>query len=100
MIKNANISSVPQSNNSAYADPFTGGSRYVPGSNARTVDSNTDPFTGGSRYVPGFNSSPAVNVRFTDSKSPEVSYIPQTSYLKLEQANTSAIIGNCGIRNK
>lgn len=55
---------------SNYADPFTGGGRYVPGSDPSAMDtsgpsSNYDPFTGAGRYVPGGNSTsnrPTSNV--------------------------------------
>lgn len=59
-----------------------------------------DPFTGGSRYVPGSgtsSSAPEVNVQsfnstFSSSNTlASPSYIPHSRYLKLEQANLSAI---------
>ncbi|XP_014481600.1 PREDICTED: phospholipase A-2-activating protein [Dinoponera quadriceps] len=57
-----------------------------------------DPFTGGSRYVPGSgtsSSTPDITVpppTFTSSNTSICpSYIPHLKYLKLEQANLSAI---------
>jgi len=34
------------------SDPFTGGSRYVPGAGNLSNPSRSDPFTGAGRYVP------------------------------------------------
>lgn len=59
-----------------YADPFTGGSRYIPQSTANTTSQeSTRPDTPNS----------------SDTTAP--SYIPHTKYLKLEQANLSQILG-------
>lgn len=73
IIKNANISEVPTTITEGFADPFTGGGRYVPSTNGdsqkpsnssvnvnfreRAGESalvvNADPFTGGSSYTSG-----------------------------------------------
>ncbi|RLU24087.1 hypothetical protein DMN91_004296 [Ooceraea biroi] len=63
---------------SQYVDPFTGGSRYVPGSG---TSSSTPDVT--------VVQSPSFNLSSNVSASP--SYIPHLKYLKLEQANLSAI---------
>lgn len=44
------------------ADPFTGGGRYVPESSGGGAagGSSADPFTGGGRYVPGGSSAPVT----------------------------------------
>ncbi|CAD5213180.1 unnamed protein product [Bursaphelenchus okinawaensis] len=42
---------------SAYADPFTGGGRYVPGQTASSSGDYGDPFTSGGRYIPGQSAS-------------------------------------------
>ena len=44
-------------------DPFTGASRYVPGSgnSAGAGGTGTDPFTGAGRYVPGSGAAPPSN---------------------------------------
>ncbi|XP_055539383.1 phospholipase A-2-activating protein [Wyeomyia smithii] len=49
--KNAPVESTASSN--SFYDPFTGGNRYVPGSdsNYRPTAANTDPLTGGSSYT-------------------------------------------------
>ncbi|KAL6437279.1 hypothetical protein ACFW04_005056 [Cataglyphis niger] len=64
------------STGSQYVDPFTGGNRYVPGSgtSSSTPDVTVQPTI--------FNSS---------NTSAPPSYIPHLRYLKLEQANISAI---------
>ncbi|KAK2577800.1 hypothetical protein KPH14_012247 [Odynerus spinipes] len=57
-----------------------------------------DPFTGGSRYIPGSNmiNTPSESSSRSDQSYPNTfvspSYIPHTKYLKLEQANLPAII--------
>ncbi|CAK9827068.1 Phospholipase A-2-activating protein [Anthophora retusa] len=58
-----------------YADPFTGGSRYIPQSTANTVSQES--------------ARPAT---FSSSDTSAPSYIPHTKYLKLEQANLSQIL--------
>lgn len=69
IIQNANLTTLPQqTNDSNFADPFTGGGRYVPSSatglqNANPP-SNADPFTGGGRYIPSSQPSAAGNVNF------------------------------------
>lgn len=62
-----------------YVDPFTGENRYVPesGTSSSTSDVTVQSST--------FNSS---------NTSAPPSYIPHLRYLKLEQANMSAIFGN------
>ncbi|XP_012257921.2 phospholipase A-2-activating protein [Athalia rosae] len=68
-----------------FADPFTGGNRYIPGSGApaRTVTNNIKP--------PSTSSS---------NTSVSQSYIPHSTYLKLEQANLPAIIDKLQEFNK
>ncbi|ORX68044.1 WD40 repeat-like protein [Linderina pennispora] len=46
-----NMESVPTK--TKVADPFTGGSRYVPGGGSAAASQSGDPFTGGNRYIPG-----------------------------------------------
>lgn len=58
--------SAPESAPSQYADPFTGGSRYVaaqsPTPSAQSTPSYGDPFTGSSRYS-GPTTVPAVSAK-------------------------------------
>ncbi|KFB49117.1 AGAP008620-PA-like protein [Anopheles sinensis] len=56
IVKNSDNAPVASAIGNSYYDPFTGGSRYVPGSSAeasqfRPDAVNTDPFTGGSSYT-------------------------------------------------
>lgn len=106
-----NSQSVPALKSDAqFADPFTGANRYVPGSgtpNASRASSNaamptTDPFTGANRYVPG-TGTPNTSQTPSDTTMSKASssntgvvpsYIPHAAYLKLEQANLPAILGN------
>lgn len=52
ILKNSKEQYVPPTN-TAYQDPFTGGSRYTPSyqPNAGQIGVNVDPFTGGSSYA-------------------------------------------------
>ncbi|XP_004531201.1 phospholipase A-2-activating protein isoform X1 [Ceratitis capitata] len=54
IVKNSSktVDSTTKSTSSGYQDPFTGGSRYVPGGSNPGLNSagNVDPFTGGSSY--------------------------------------------------
>ncbi|XP_076180286.1 phospholipase A2 activator protein isoform X2 [Ptiloglossa arizonensis] len=61
-----------------YADPFTGGNRYIPRLQSTNVTQQEEPMR------------PAVLNSSDTSLSP--SYIPHTKYLKLEHANLSAIL--------
>uniref|UniRef100_A0AAG5DR82 Phospholipase A-2-activating protein n=1 Tax=Anopheles atroparvus TaxID=41427 RepID=A0AAG5DR82_ANOAO len=56
IVTNSDNAPVASATGNSYYDPFTGGSRYVPGSSAgasqfRPDAVNTDPFTGGSSYT-------------------------------------------------
>ncbi|XP_071874817.1 phospholipase A2 activator protein [Bombus fervidus] len=74
IIKNSQSAPVMKTD-AQYADPFTGGSRYIPQSTANTTSQeSTRPDTPNS----------------SDTTAP--SYIPHTKYLKLEQANLSQIL--------
>lgn len=89
-----------------YQDPFTGGSRYVPGG---TVDPSLptvgraavepqimeDPFTGGSRYVPGGAMPPSNHHEPPANHTPakQNPYFPQTSYVMFDSGKTGAILG-------
>jgi len=50
-----NSESTPVIGSGGFADPFTGGNRYVPtvGNNSAPGFGNVDPFTGGSSYISG-----------------------------------------------
>ncbi|XP_040171694.1 phospholipase A-2-activating protein [Anopheles arabiensis] len=54
IVKNSDSAPVQSALANSYYDPFTGGSRYVPGSSGgqfQPTAANTDPFTGGSSYT-------------------------------------------------
>uniref|UniRef100_A0A182MZ99 Phospholipase A-2-activating protein n=1 Tax=Anopheles dirus TaxID=7168 RepID=A0A182MZ99_9DIPT len=54
IVKNSDSAPVASALANSYYDPFTGGSRYVPGSTGgqfQPTAANTDPFTGGSSYT-------------------------------------------------
>ncbi|KAJ1959901.1 WD repeat protein Lub1 [Dipsacomyces acuminosporus] len=71
---------------STYADPFTGGNRYVPGQSADGASrTHGDPFTGGNRYVPSGSTA--------SSLSSSSSYKPPAEFVINKQGNVSAIIG-------
>ncbi|KAJ9583075.1 hypothetical protein L9F63_022581 [Diploptera punctata] len=87
-----------------YCDPFTGGSRYIPGGNASgsVAQNAADPFTGTSRYVPSTNgllgaaaggnaSTTSLSSNMSDS-CPIKPYFPQKTYLRFDQANLNAIL--------
>lgn len=83
---------VPRS--TGYSDPFTGGSRYVPGSaSASNFPQNTgaaDPFTGSSAYTTNAatrtSSSTSVHPATTNA------YIPFDSYVTFDHANRDVIL--------
>lgn len=99
--------------NNDYVDPFTGASRYTPGTNnGRSAPSgvNLDPFTGGSSYST-LNSQPRQAQVFTAAPDPFTgsqayttstqsistdsqtsSFFPQLHYLKFTQGNTQVIL--------
>ncbi|KAK7576747.1 hypothetical protein V9T40_013033 [Parthenolecanium corni] len=76
---NVSVSTAPPE----FADPFTGGTRYIPGNSSAGGSSGGDPFTGGNRYVP---------MDVSESVSSKNSYFPQTSYIRFDQANLSQIL--------
>ena len=69
-----------------FADPFTGGSRYVPSGGVTTGNSRGqqgDPFTGAGRYVPREEAKQV--------KQPTADYFPNTEFVHFEQANLEGI---------
>lgn len=98
---------------STSADPFTGGSRYVPGSGSsyKPVVANTDPFTGGSSYTTqtpnvgvsnGSNAPAVVNVDpFTGGSSYSTgstetkkvnTHFPHRHFVTMENADLGKIL--------
>ncbi|KAK9719756.1 WD repeat protein Lub1 [Basidiobolus ranarum] len=78
-----NAEGINISNEAPLSDPFTGGSRYVPGSqqNRNTTQQfkNPDPFTGSSAYVP--------QQQQPSNQASNNTQIPNRTYLALKQAN-------------
>ncbi|KZC09181.1 Phospholipase A-2-activating protein [Dufourea novaeangliae] len=64
------------SSGAQYADPFTGGTRYIPRSATNTTEQEP----------------PRTGILDSSDTSLAPSYIPHTKYLKIEQANLSAIL--------
>ncbi|KAJ2708719.1 WD repeat protein Lub1 [Coemansia spiralis] len=79
IIKNADGVQIGADSHQAYADPFTGGNRYVPGQAAGSgaTAAAPDPFTGGKRYVPAGGSA---------------AYVPPTTVVVNRKANGAAIV--------
>ncbi|XP_017021946.1 phospholipase A-2-activating protein [Drosophila kikkawai] len=78
---------------SGYQDPFTGGSRYVPGSSNTNMQSggNVDPFTGSSSYSTGSNSNSQsrVDVNFVRSGD---KHFPVSSYRTFDTCDASKVL--------
>lgn len=102
------------SQTSEYVDPFTGGSRYLPGATAGNSSGNSgmnlDPFTGSSSYTTSSTaqapSQPMVaqnivpnpdpftgipNAANLSTVQPGASYFPHMSYLFFDQGNVTVI---------
>ncbi|KAJ2674438.1 WD repeat protein Lub1 [Coemansia sp. RSA 1085] len=80
IIKNADGVQIGTQATDTFADPFTGGSRYVPAQSQGTASSGSqDPFTGGNRYVPAVSST-------------STSYMPPTEFVINTQGNPAAIV--------
>ncbi|KAJ1768870.1 WD repeat protein Lub1 [Coemansia sp. RSA 1813] len=85
--KNADGVTLGDSQQQSYADPFTGGSRYVPNQAANSsgaAGGYGDPFTGGNRYVPSGGGG--------GGGSASTDYVPPSEYVLSKQGNVSAII--------
>ncbi|XP_023012840.1 phospholipase A2 activator protein [Leptinotarsa decemlineata] len=107
ILKNSQEKYVPHVS-SEYQDPFTGGSRYTPGSssvNQSQIGVNLDPFTGGSSYStslgsggrPPTASSSLNNVPVTASsssvsKNAAGNFFPITSYRSFEVGDPNVIL--------
>ncbi|XP_030050029.1 phospholipase A-2-activating protein isoform X1 [Microcaecilia unicolor] len=84
-----------------FADPFTGGGRYIPGSSSEPV-SGADPFTGAGRYIPGSGadtvtlggSDPFTGKNAYQSATAAVNvYFPKKEAVTFDQANPAQILG-------
>lgn len=83
------ISQTAAAPTSKFCDPFTGGTRYVPGSGTSFSSSSTpvasagDPFTSANSYKPNGVSSGSVA---------KPSFFPQKDFVRFDQANLKAIL--------
>ncbi|KAJ0179726.1 hypothetical protein K1T71_004317 [Dendrolimus kikuchii] len=87
IITNAKLDTLPASSN-GFADPFTGESRYVPGSGAPAPGlpppSARDPFTGAGAYL-------TAAAQTDNNNTSDKPLIPHDSYIRFDQANLKAI---------
>ncbi|XP_004363948.1 phospholipase A2-activating protein [Capsaspora owczarzaki ATCC 30864] len=88
-----------------YADPFTGGNRYVPGNRAaptQNYGNNPDPYTGGNSFVSGpgqystpvgaNNTDPFTGAGSSSSSAPaSTGYFPQLMFINVAAFNYAAI---------
>ncbi|KAH8412043.1 hypothetical protein KR222_007523 [Zaprionus bogoriensis] len=75
-----------------YQDPFTGGSRYVPGSSSSNVQGggNMDPFTGGSSYSTAASQKTSnVDVNFVRAGD---KHFPVSSYRSFDTCDASKVL--------
>lgn len=88
IVKNSDTP-VIQQGNSGYQDPFTGGSRYIPGSNSNDFVStgNADPFTGGSSYTTNSNEKNTSTVVGARNK-----HFPYSSYLTFDNCDPGKVL--------
>lgn len=92
IVKNSDGAPVQSNNTPGYADPFTGGSRYVPGSGGNTFGNNAgvnlDPFTGGNSYTTT-TSNQANNTKVVE----ETKHFPYSSFISLDTCDISKVLG-------
>ncbi|XP_017469208.1 PREDICTED: phospholipase A-2-activating protein [Rhagoletis zephyria] len=84
----SNMSTQPTT--SGYQDPFTGGSRYVPGGGNQNYNStgNVDPFTGGSSYsTTNSHSKPEVNFIKGSER-----HFPVRKYLTFDNCDSAKVL--------
>ncbi|XP_076047621.1 phospholipase A2 activator protein [Oratosquilla oratoria] len=85
---------------SEYYDPFTGGSRYVPGASTSAGGAGADPFTGGGRYVPQGSTAAAPVLSVTSSGPSSSEYFPQNNPYLFESSNVQGILNKMKEFNK
>lgn len=98
VIKNSNYTPVSDTQTPGYVDPFTGGSRYVPGTDSRLSElearnrdaaanggANLDPFTGSSSY------STATTTTKMDT-TPVTKHFPFNTYLTLDVCDPTKVL--------
>ncbi|XP_018568401.1 phospholipase A-2-activating protein [Anoplophora glabripennis] len=90
ILKNSKEQYVPPVSNE-YQDPFTGGSRYTPGSNSGNqteLGMNLDPFTGGSSY----STSRGTNKQLPVKKTSSSNFFPLTAYRSFDMGDPNVIL--------
>lgn len=80
----------------AYQDPFTGGARYVPGSNSgfNADGGNVDPFTGASSYSTQASRQPSTKSGHSASSANASStrHFPYTQYTVMDTCEPSKVL--------
>ncbi|KAH8240641.1 hypothetical protein KR026_002636 [Drosophila bipectinata] len=92
IVKNSNSAPVLSQAPTGYQDPFTGGSRYVPGSSNTNVPSggNVDPFTGSSSYSTGTSANQSrVDVNFVKSGD---KHFPISTYRTFDTCDANKVL--------
>lgn len=77
---------------SGYQDPFTGGSRYVPGSSSSNVrgSGNMDPFTGSSSYSTSSSQRPSnIDVNFVSASD---KHFPVSTYRTFDTCDANKVL--------
>lgn len=82
IITNSDGVPAPQPTPAGYVDPFTGGSRYIPGSGSSRAEvvGNADPFTGGSSYTT------------KESRAPQVKHFPVNDRMTFDNCDAAKIL--------
>ncbi|EDW03341.1 phospholipase A-2-activating protein [Drosophila grimshawi] len=93
IIKNSdNAQTVIAQPTTGYQDPFTGGSRYVPGSSSSNVQGagNMDPFTGASSYsTASSNTQSGTNVNFVRGSD---KHFPVSTYRTFDTCDAKKVL--------
>ncbi|XP_030555223.1 phospholipase A-2-activating protein [Drosophila novamexicana] len=93
IVKNSeNAPAVVTQTTTGYQDPFTGGSRYVPGSSNSSVrgSGNMDPFTGASSYsTANSNTQSSVDVNFVRGSD---KHFPVSSYRTFDTCDANKVL--------
>lgn len=95
----ANAPVIETAASSAYQDPFTGGARYVPGSDSgfSAAGGNVDPFTGASSYStqasrPQVQFNPQSNQTSSGSNGSSTKQFPYTQYTVMDTCEPSKVL--------
>ncbi|KAM8717735.1 hypothetical protein ACLKA7_004439 [Drosophila subpalustris] len=92
IVKNSQSAQAPVAQASVgYQDPFTGGSRYLPGSSNSNTNSggNMDPFTGASSYSTTTSKSSNVDVNFVRGSD---KHFPVSHYRTFDTCDASKVL--------